>query len=46
MRDLQVEAAVQEGEGVGADDVGGRAELPVREGLGGPQVGGRAREVG
>lgn len=33
MGDLQVKTAVEEGDGVVADDVGGGSELPVRERL-------------
>ena len=44
--DLEVEAAVDEGDGVGAGDVYGCAELAVHEGFGGAEVGGGAGEVG
>ena len=39
VRDLEVEAAVDEAEGVRADDVDGCAELAVDEGFDGPEVG-------
>lgn len=44
--DLEVEAAVEEGEGGVAEDVGCGAELAVDEGFGGAEVGGRAGVVG